>query len=100
MAGTVNLQFSDRLKGWLGNKPRCRAVMCLSGVHEERVAEVDISRRARGLDDGPFGSGSEMFSQVEKRHSVFAVLRQDGRYIEMRPDTNPCRRFLLTDIGE
>ena len=100
MPGAVNLKLSDRLEGWLRNEPGQRATVCLSSVHEEWVAEIDISRCSSGLDDRAFGGVAEPFGQVDKRHALLAVRGKDASYIEMGPHTDPCRCLLCSDIGE
>ena len=44
MVGAVDLKFADESQWGLCDEPGRSAVMRLSGMHQEWVAEVDVSR--------------------------------------------------------
>src|SRR5579864_3377113 len=70
-------------------------------MHQKRMAQVDGSRLPCRQHLTPLGAVRKAFGrQLSQREATFASRSEPSRDIEMRTNTNTCRRVILLHIGE
>jgi len=75
--------------------------MGLRGMDEERMTEIYGPRRSgRGRLGHPGGGLGSRQAYLNHRHALFARAGQQPGNLQMRSQSNPCRRVVLAYIGE
>jgi len=99
---TMQEKRFGREKWRLCKKPRVGALMLLSGMHQERMAQVDRACVSCRRDLAPTGDFSKAFlgGQLSRRQAVLAQRSQNPCDIKMRTHANARRSVTLADIRE
>ena len=91
-----------REKRWLCEKPRTGATMFLSGMHQERMAEVDRASLACRHDLVPRTSFGKALpgGKLSRSQAVLADRSKHPCDIKMRTDANTSRRVIVANVRE
>ncbi len=73
----------------------------LGRVDQERVAEVDVAGASGGVGERAVCGGLDQGRRyLQPGDALLAVRLQQGRYVEMRADSDACRGVRLADLAE
>ncbi|HVK69111.1 MAG TPA: hypothetical protein VM694_31855 [Polyangium sp.] len=97
----MGVEGPTRQQGGLGEEPWNAAAMRLRRVHQERVAEIDGPRAARGERFGQVRGFAKFFArQLAQREATVSMRREATCDFDVRADAEARGRVVVTDVGE